>query len=269
MPSLDFAQIAAPGLPARQRWLYWAYYGPFRKIICKASQVWLLSSAGVRFGPGRGLRLLWFDMAYRLGVYELHVQQTLKTLLKPGDNFFDIGADMGFYAVLGARFVGSRGKVFAFERFAGNCERIRELMQANVIDNIQVIPKSVGNAVGWVGFHAKGSAAEAAPAKDGKHLVPITTLDEFTREQSPPDAVLVDQGGAELLVLEGAKKLLQSTPPRFWVVAVNSPETLHAVGEVLAAHNYNLQMIKPPVDRKGAYPRHILAKSSTPSAVRP
>ena len=242
-----------------ERWLYRLYYGPFRKGFRKILRPWLRSSIQVRFGPARGMRLPRFEPAYRLGVYELHVQQALKTLLKTGDVFFDIGANIGFYTLIGTRCVGSQGRVWAFEPLTTNCEQIRELMQANPGGNIQLVPMAVGNSVGWVGFKAEGSAAQAALAADGTSQVPITTLDEFIMKAPRPDAVLMDVEGAEVLVLEGSGQLLSSTPPRFWLIEAHSAEILDAIRKFLSARDYSLQVIKPPVERKGGYPRHLLA----------
>src|SRR5688572_25684309 len=52
---------------------------------------------------------------YWLGQYELPLQQALKRELKPGDTFFDVGANAGFFTLIAARLVGPTGKCVAFD----------------------------------------------------------------------------------------------------------------------------------------------------------
>lgn len=49
------------------------------------------------------------------GHQEPWVERVLIKALKPGMTFCDIGANFGYYTLLGANAVGSGGKVFAFE----------------------------------------------------------------------------------------------------------------------------------------------------------
>lgn len=259
---LGFAEPNRSVLSRRERYLYYLYYGPLRRAFRWVLRPWLRSSTRVRFGPARGTQLPWFEPAYQLGIYELHVQHALKNWLKSGDVFFDVGANRGFYTLLGSRWVGIEGKVFGFEPLAFNCEQASALLLANPCGNVELITKAVGNKVGWIGFRSEGSAAQAALASSGTEQVPITTLDDFVQESAPPDAVLVDVEGAELLVLEGARKLLTSQPPRFWLIEVHSQELLDSIAKYLAECHYRLQLIPPPVERKGGYPRHLLATFS-------
>jgi hypothetical protein len=60
------------------------------------------------------------------GCYERYAQQSLRALLAPGDVFIDIGAHVGYHAVLGACVVGSRGWVFAFLTDPKNFVRLED-----------------------------------------------------------------------------------------------------------------------------------------------
>ena len=50
-----------------------------------------------------------------LGCYETFVTDVLEALLRSGMTFFDVGANIGIYTALGARIVGSTGRVVAIE----------------------------------------------------------------------------------------------------------------------------------------------------------
>jgi FkbM family methyltransferase len=52
---------------------------------------------------------------YLLGSYEAAVQRTYRTLVRPGDVVFDVGANVGAHTLHFARLVGATGQVHAFE----------------------------------------------------------------------------------------------------------------------------------------------------------
>src|SRR5690348_8876961 len=51
----------------------------------------------------------------RAGCYERALTQVIAGLLRHGDTFLDIGANEGYFSVLGARCVGRDGRVLAVE----------------------------------------------------------------------------------------------------------------------------------------------------------
>jgi hypothetical protein len=52
---------------------------------------------------------------YVAGNYESEIQDAITDYLKPGMTFLDVGANAGFFSLLGSRAVGASGKVVAFE----------------------------------------------------------------------------------------------------------------------------------------------------------
>ena len=101
-------------------------------------------------GPGRGLH---FDPGpsnadYASGDNELPVQQALVDHLRPGAVFYDVGANVGFLTVLGARLVGPHGAVYAFEPVASNALYVHRNAEANRFAQVQVLEKAVSNRNG-------------------------------------------------------------------------------------------------------------------------
>src|SRR4030042_4964901 len=86
-----------------------------------------------------------FVNAYWLGSYELKVQLALQRLLQPGDVFYDVGANAGFFTVLAGRLVGSRGRVFAFEPIPENAETAREQVALNGLSWCALLPSAAGS----------------------------------------------------------------------------------------------------------------------------
>lgn len=65
------------------------------------------------------------------GIWEPYETSLLLSMLRPGDVFVDVGANIGYFSVLAASIVGDSGAVFAFEPDPDNFR----LLQANAILN--------------------------------------------------------------------------------------------------------------------------------------
>jgi hypothetical protein len=93
-------------------------------------------------GPARGLKWVTGSGTHGcwLGTYEHHRQKQLTDLLKPGDCFLDIGANVGFYSVLASRIVGAAGQVDSFEPFPRNVGYLRKHIELNRLTNVTVHP---------------------------------------------------------------------------------------------------------------------------------
>ena len=89
---------------------------------------------------------------YWLGVYEMPVQKCLARELGPGDVFYDIGANAGFFSLLGSKCVGEKGHVFAFEPLPENIGAVRSQVQVNNLTNCTVVEAAVSDSVGHVRF---------------------------------------------------------------------------------------------------------------------
>src|SRR5216684_7222763 len=85
---------------------------------------------------------------YVTGEHEMPVQQALAKYLRPGMVFYDVGANGGFFSLLGASLVGPRGRVVAFEPHPTTAEQLREQMRINEIDNVDVVVTAVSDKCG-------------------------------------------------------------------------------------------------------------------------
>jgi len=184
--------------------------------------------AQVRCGPARGL---WIEVYPRTGQYylaggaELRTQSLIAERLRPGDVFYDLGANIGLFSLLAARCVGDSGKVFSFEPDAVNAERLRRNSKRNSFSQITVVESGVWSSTGALDF---SMADRASPDRGvGTFLssdkgaastpVRVISLDEFVRDGPPPDAIKCDVEGAEIEVLRGAECVLASKRP--WILA--------------------------------------------------
>ena len=172
--------------------------------------------AGLLFDPGES------NPEYAIGTNEMPVQQALAEHLHPGDVFYDIGANVGFFSVIGARLVDSQGTVYAFEPVPENAAVVRKNCELNMLTQVKVLEMAVADNSGkgqlQLAQYSGGSAlAVAAPPPDLKGLlvVDVDTIDRMVAEGQlkPPSLVKIDVEGAEMHVLRGMKETIKTYQP--------------------------------------------------------
>ena len=65
------------------------------------------------------------------GIWEPYETSLLLSMLRPGDVFVDVGANIGYFSVLAASVVGDDGAVFAFEPDPDNFRLLRRNVALN------------------------------------------------------------------------------------------------------------------------------------------
>lgn len=159
---------------------------------------------------------------YWSGANELPVQMALTRFLKPGGIFYDIGSNIGFFALIAARLVGPSGKVVAVEPVPRNAETIRRNVARNGFSNVQVLEIALGSGAGMAELHvtrhpggATLSTTDIPPDATGTIMVQVATLDELalTEKLGRPQLIKVDVEGTELDVLMGMTRTLAEFRP--------------------------------------------------------
>lgn len=138
-------------------------------------------------------------------------------LLRPGDTFIDVGANIGTWTVFAARTVGTTGKVISYEPSPVTYPRLRNHVTLNqVTEIVQPIHSAVGNFVGETQFfhdvdHA-GASRICKTEKNG-YTIPITSLNE-SLQGVRPNLIKIDVEGHEAEVISGAKKIISEHLPQ-------------------------------------------------------
>lgn len=190
------------------------------KIVSRDSLTW----AQIQQGPTAGL---WLRLNPRTGRAafegsgEPEVQRALEQHLRPGMNFYDIGANIGFFTLLGARLVGERGHVTSFEADPEIANRLREHIARNDFSQASVEEKAVWSKQGTVRFSRsdpnmspdRGLGHVASSDENGCIEVQAVSLDEYISAFPPPDFLKCDVEGAEVEVFRGAQRLLAEKRP--------------------------------------------------------
>jgi FkbM family methyltransferase len=160
---------------------------------------------------------------------EPDVAHAIRKILRPGDTFVDVGANIGMHTLLAAELVGDTGKVLAFEPGENALPELRKSCEG--ISTIEIIDEPLWSKTGSIDFYlcADGSGGNATwdPGKyptnektradPQKRTLLATTLDwEVVKERKlQPRLIKIDTEGAEQRILEGAKKLLAKHRPDF------------------------------------------------------
>ncbi len=194
--------------------------------ILRRAVRWLvrLRPARVDRGPGAGLRLYLgrASAAYDLGMSEMAVQAFLVENLHPGDVFYDVGANVGFFSLLGARLVGRGGQVLAFEPVPANADAARRNAALNGLDNVFVRGAALASTCGTADLiltrHPGGATLAhvgSPPDASGALRVICKSIDALVEREdlAPPTLVKVDVEGAELDVLAGMERTARRLHP--------------------------------------------------------
>ncbi len=147
---------------------------------------------------------------YYCGLHEYQDMAFVLHLIRPGDVFYDVGANAGSYSLLAA--AAGATTVHAFEPSSGTADVLEQNIGLNLLsDRVLVHRCALGEAPGSVRFTMGGDTTNhvAAASDSQEHEeVPVGTLDSF-HEPGVPSFVKIDVEGYEEFVLKGARSLLQ------------------------------------------------------------
>jgi FkbM family methyltransferase len=139
--------------------------------------------------------------------------------VKPGDTVYDIGANMGLYAVFLGQAVGEQGLVLAFEPERHYCERLSANLALNHLKNVRVVPLALGDHSYTSGFlpSERGTAAprlaelDKASAKSTRRVCVVQGDEWVEGEKVPlPRLVKIDVEGHEHAVIRGLARTLSN-----------------------------------------------------------
>ena len=151
----------------------------------------------------------------------------LKRLLPEDGVFFDIGANIGSFSLVGAKRAVT-GVVHAFEPSSYHLERLRYNLGLNGFKNVRINPFALSDASGEAVLHLpvarcgmsnSGTASLFELESPGVNLhretVRTMRLDDYCKDQACHriDVVKIDVEGAELKVLAGGKDILGRMRP--------------------------------------------------------
>jgi FkbM family methyltransferase len=260
---------------SRSNWMRQAAQNSFRLPLIGASLRWAAGQMlprgqrtwiQINKGPGEGLWIEvepYWEPGYLQGQPEPFIQEILAENLKAGDCFYDIGAHIGYYALIAGRLVGPKGCVIAFEPDPDNVVVFEENVKKNGFNHVSVVAAAGWNSDGQISFER----GEDQPSRMGGRVINgesngadskrtmtcrTITLDGFCQSHRPPTVVMIDAEGGEIEVLQGAQTVIRQHRPDF-LIEVHAERNLPIIQEMLSRSNYGVRIIARYSDKLHVY----------------
>jgi len=199
----------------------------------------------------------------RQGCWEPDVTRFFLRIVKPGMRVVEVGANVGYYTLLACSLVGPTGRVTAFEANPAAVTLTRRSLLVNGFrDRATIVEMAVTDAPGTVILHqldqrqGDGSLFDFsddqlrfAGDRVTKVEVPSTSLDAFFDRDEPIDLFRMDVEGAEPLVFDGMRRILERNP-RIKIMLEFFPERIERSGrqpdkflETIQAIGFRIQTV--------------------------
>ena len=141
--------------------------------------------------------------------------------IKKGMTCIEIGANLGYYALLESKLVGKNGQVICFEPSPINFEYLKNNLSLNDAVNVKAYNYAVGDENKTINFLVTEKSnwcrvIEESYTSEGKIVkIPLITMDSFITKNSLEliDFVRMDVEGFEFKVYKGMKNLINLFKP--------------------------------------------------------
>ena len=152
--------------------------------------------------------------------YEPELSMAVRTLLREGDTFVDIGANEGFFSIIASKAVGSTGRVIAIEPQSRLQEVLARNVRENGIMNVDVIQRAISDVhgVATLSVSPDMNTGSSGLFRTTRYEVPTqdvlqTTLDRLFRLLSLRSVRLMkmDIEGLEYEAILGSRDLFRSS----------------------------------------------------------
>jgi len=208
--------------------------------------------------------------------YELAL---LRKIVRPGDVFWDIGSNIGYYSCLAASLAGEAGRVVAFEPAPVTRKYLEDNIRLNAFGNISILPYAIGEHEGMAAIHMSdpllGEGTASLNASEGKSVqvnVEVRRLDDLYPSLPPPNIVKIDVEGVFGALWRGAQRFFSEQSPivmaelkgeAFVTAAGNLGEEISALGySMFEIHKRSIRRVTDPaMSRKRNF---ILVKLDSP-----
>ncbi len=172
------------------------------------------------------------------GELERGTRMLIQKYLRPGDVYVDIGANIGIHTMAAARAMQGKGKIIAFEPFAGTMRMLEKSIFLNGFSGVTELHEAaVSNSNGrrllflgaTSGHHSLYSLETQTQGSQGPIEVKVVCLESALPSNQRIDLLKIDAEGAELEVLEGGMNLI-TTNPDIALIVEFGPSHLRRVG---------------------------------------
>jgi len=136
-------------------------------------------------------------------------------LVKECDIVLDIGANIGYFALMESKIIGPSGKVYAVEPSPVNYQRLNENIKLNKFNNIETFNLALGDRIGTAEMFISNKSnwsrliKRDLPDKVNQIVdVEIQTVDHFLKDKPKPTFIRMDVEGYEINIIRGMTQTL-------------------------------------------------------------
>lgn len=177
----------------------------------------------------------------------------IQRILRKGDIVMDIGANIGYYALMEARIVGEMGKIYAYEPVPNNVELLKKNIEVNHYENIEVFSTALGDRDGTSEIHLSEQSNWHSMSdlltsdKVNKMPVEVLTVDKALENKDFPNFIRMDVEGYEIKIIRGMESTLKNSKLRRLFIELHpSLMKRHELVELLTTlkrHNFEIEMM--------------------------
>ena len=161
----------------------------------------------------------------RYGFFGEGLTRMLLAHLKPGMTFLDVGAQLGYFTLLGAWLAGESGQVHSFEPTPSTFELLQRNSQSKPNIHLNRLAVTSGRGTATLNDYGPSLSAfnsiyeaklpgQASPAKANRFEVDTISIDEYVeQEKLSPDFVKIDAENADYEILTGMEDTLSKFRP--------------------------------------------------------
>lgn len=165
------------------------------------------------------------------GIYSKNDLIIMKDIIKEGDIFIDIGANIGWHTFFGSTLVGNSGRVHAFEPTSLNFNLLEQGVNINKFKNITINKLAISNKICELEIvHSPNNCGDNIICDKSEldkfsfhyknnEKVNCSTLDDYIDANNIDvkkiKLIKMDIQGSEANALEGMKKLIEKHKPYF------------------------------------------------------
>jgi len=187
--------------------------------------------AGAAEGNGKGLSVL-------MNLAEPDQIKKAVTISSKDKIVFDIGANVGMYSVLYARYC---KQVYCFEPLPRNLHYLYRILAINHFKNATIVPFAVGERFQLANFQEHERHSEGKISNSGTQPAVVIDLKTFIEKYNViPDIIKIDVEGAEYDLLKSAKDFINSVPTLEIMLSIHSDELRMNCLELLKGCNFSV-----------------------------
>jgi FkbM family methyltransferase len=206
-------------------------------VSCGPSEVLVRTEVGFVLCPSSDHAVI--GALLESGELETGTRLLIQRLLRPGDTFIDVGANLGLHTLAAAHTLRGRGQIIAFEPFEPTQRLLSKTIWMNGFSQmVRIHQAAVSSVAGtqelYVG-HTSGHNSlyrldDPGVANTPAVQVPVVGLDSQVAAGASVSLIKIDVEGAELDVLQSARRIVTENPAVALIVEFGRSH-LHRVGQ--------------------------------------